>query len=248
MTAVPKRLPVLWAKALVYGAVVLRARDSCDPDRLPIGQSILARSTSTSRSPIQACRVRLRRRSLPDCDRSLRARDRRNRPQHRGRDRDLRGNPVRPAATDERVPDQLEQRGQPVPAARRRPGDHVPHPKPPPTRALDRARASSARIRQPLWPSHRSCSSDATPDSVSRGQARRGHPSPFPARILEARPRARRTVLRVQTPSSSRGRGARATSPWRARPGGHPARCTARPTEALARARGCPAPAPRAPR
>jgi ABC-2 type transport system permease protein len=43
MTAVPKRLPVLWAKAAVYGAVALALTVPCVLIAFVVGQSILAR-------------------------------------------------------------------------------------------------------------------------------------------------------------------------------------------------------------
>ena len=121
MTAVPKRLPVLWAKTVVFGLVALALTLPATLIAFFVGQAILSRHdiniafTHPGRRP-----RRPRRRALPDGDRPLRARHRRDRAQHGRRDRDLRRDHVRAAAADERAADELEQRGLAVPPAQRR--------------------------------------------------------------------------------------------------------------------------------
>ena len=111
MAAVPKRLPVLWAKAIVYGMVVLALATPATLIAFFVGEAIFARHNIdiAFSAPRRGAR-RARRGALSHRRRPLRARDRSDRPQHGRRDRNARGDPVRAPPSDERAAGQLEQR------------------------------------------------------------------------------------------------------------------------------------------
>ena len=109
MTAVPRRLPVLWGKAVVFGLTTLVADDPGRADRLPrLAVDPLGPSHRHRLHPRGRAASGLRRGALPDRDRPLRARPRRDRAEHRRRDRDVRGADVRAAPADERPAGELE--------------------------------------------------------------------------------------------------------------------------------------------
>ena len=104
ITAVPKRLPVLWAKAIVYGLVVLALMIPAVLIAFFVGRRFLLAAPHQHR--LLASRRRARRDrggALPDRRRPLRARPRRDHPQHRGWDLCVRRDHVRAAAAHERV-------------------------------------------------------------------------------------------------------------------------------------------------
>ena len=163
MTAVPKRLPVLWAKAIVFAPSCSRSLTAGGADRVLRRRSRSSPArTSTSRSPHPgvpravlgaALYLTVDRR----CSRSASARS----AQHGRRHRHLRRRDVRPAAADERAPAELERRRVAVPAAAGRRSDHAPAIAAP-TRALDRASGSSAPTRRPRSRSRQCCFAAAT--------------------------------------------------------------------------------------
>jgi hypothetical protein len=119
MTAVPKRLPVLWAKALVYGLVTAALMIPAVLIAFLIGPGDLVEASHQRGFLRSRRRTRaLRRRALPHGCGSVRARTRCDRPEHGRRDRNLRRDHVRSAAIDERPPGELERRGLAVPAPR----------------------------------------------------------------------------------------------------------------------------------
>ena len=115
-TAVPKRLPVLWAKIAVYGAVTFALMLPSVLIAFFASQAILSQPHPRL---VLASRCRPlgdRRGRLPRPDRHLRARHRRDRPQYRGGDRRLRCALLRNPAADEHPARELEQRDLSVPA------------------------------------------------------------------------------------------------------------------------------------
>ncbi len=123
MTAVPKRLPVLWAKLGVFAVVTFVLMLPSVFLAFWGSQAILNQhhilQISLSHPGVAA--VGGRRCAVPRRARLVRAGDRCDRPQHRGRDRDLRGDLLRHPAADERPADELEQRDLEVPSGRGRP-------------------------------------------------------------------------------------------------------------------------------
>ena len=104
MTAVPRRLPVLWGKAVVYALVTLALMTPAVLLAFVVSQGILSgRHINIAFTHAGRPSRGLRRGALPDRDRALRARARRDRAQHGRRDRDLRRDDVRPAPADERA-------------------------------------------------------------------------------------------------------------------------------------------------
>ena len=123
MTAVPKRLPVLWAKVAVYATVsfllmlpsvliAFFASQAIISHHQPLQISFSAHGVA--RSVIGGALYLM---VIGD----LHARDRRDHPQHRRRHRGVRRDHVRDPAADERAADELEQRDLAVPAEQRRP-------------------------------------------------------------------------------------------------------------------------------
>ena len=86
--AVPKRLPVLWGKALVFAAVAFAVSLPAIFIVFFVGQAILAGPADRHRHlPPGGAAGAVRRRPVPDRDGPLRPRPRRDHPQHRRRDR-----------------------------------------------------------------------------------------------------------------------------------------------------------------
>ena len=112
MTAVPKRLPVLWAKAIVYATVVLALATPAILIAFVVGESILAREhINVAFSHPGVLRVIFGAALYLTAIGLFGLGNRSNRPQHRRRNRCPRRNPVRPSPAHERLPAQLEQRG-----------------------------------------------------------------------------------------------------------------------------------------
>ena len=101
-TAVPRRLPVLWAKLLDYAVVTFVLMVPAVLVSFFASQTIV-HSIPAAHDLVHAAgrrAVGARRRTLRGARRDLRARDRRDRAEHGGRDRDLRRDLLRPAAAD----------------------------------------------------------------------------------------------------------------------------------------------------
>ena len=146
LTAVPKRLPVLWAKLGVFAVGHV-------PAGAPVGADRVLRHPGDPLAPqhppdlVLAPRRRScgrRRGRLPDAARDLRAGARRDRPQHRRRDRRLRGDLLRDPTAAQHPADELEQRHLAVPPEQRGPLDLLVHPRRPQPRAGPGSRSSPA--------------------------------------------------------------------------------------------------------
>ena len=179
MTAVPKRLPVLWGKAIVYGAVVLALTIPTVLIAFVVGQSILARhhiniafthpgvARVVFGAALYLTVIGLFGLGIGAIVRNT-----------AGGHRHLRRDPLRAAAADERPADELEQRRLALPAAERRPVDHGAHPR----RATSSRRGPASGCSPPTRPSRcssrRCCCTAATPNPA---RARPRFPTGQPA-------------------------------------------------------------------
>ena len=140
-----------------------RADDPGHADRIPRRRIHLQGTAHQHRLLASGSRARRDRcGALSHRRRPVRPRTGRDRPEHGRRHRDVRRDHVRAAAADERLADQLEQRGLAVPAAGCRAGDHVDHPWE--ITCVPGWASPFSAATQPLRSqSRRSCSSAATP-------------------------------------------------------------------------------------
>ena len=127
-TAVPKRLPVLWGKAIVFASVTFALMLPAVLIAFFASQSILSRHhANVAFSDPHVARAVIGAALYLTVIALFSLGARRDHPQHGRRDRRVRGDPLRDPAADERAAAELERCGVALSAEQRRPGDPRDH-------------------------------------------------------------------------------------------------------------------------